>query len=137
MRARRDIYYDNLLAVSRDDDWTGWVEFFLEAIREQAKNNLEKAEKVIGLYENMKAQVADMTRSQHAIRALDRIFEWPILNASSFSNDAGIPKPSAQRILRVLRDGGILREMIPGSGRRAGVFVFPALLNIVEGRDVF
>ena len=31
--ARRDSYYDGLLAVSRDDDWTGWCRFFLDAVR--------------------------------------------------------------------------------------------------------
>ena len=36
--ARRDAYYDGLLGVSRDDDWTGWVEFFLTALREQAED---------------------------------------------------------------------------------------------------
>ena len=35
--SRRDAYYDALLAVSRDDDWTGWVAFFLDAIKEQAE----------------------------------------------------------------------------------------------------
>ena len=31
--AHRDAYYDGLLAVSRDDDWTGWCRFFLEGAR--------------------------------------------------------------------------------------------------------
>ena len=39
----RSAYYDGLLAVSRDDDWTGWRPFFLEAVQAQAEDNLEKA----------------------------------------------------------------------------------------------
>ena len=42
--ARRDSYYDGLLAVSRDDDWTGWCRFFLEAVRAQAEENLAKTQ---------------------------------------------------------------------------------------------
>ncbi len=30
--ANRDAYYEGLLSVSRDDDWTGWCEFFLARI---------------------------------------------------------------------------------------------------------
>ena len=35
LEAHRDTYYDRLLAVSRDDDWTGWCHFFLEAIQQR------------------------------------------------------------------------------------------------------
>lgn len=38
--ARRDEYYERLLAVLRDDDWIGWCRFFLEAVRAQAEDNL-------------------------------------------------------------------------------------------------
>ena len=36
LEANRDEYYDRLLAVSRDGDWTGWCAFFLGAIQQQA-----------------------------------------------------------------------------------------------------
>lgn len=32
LEANRPEYYDRLLAVSRDNDWTGWCEFFLRAV---------------------------------------------------------------------------------------------------------
>ena len=135
--ARRDAYYDGLLGVSRDDDWTGWVEFFLTALREQAEDNLLKTKGILDLYENMKTQVAEMTRSQYAIRALDWLFERPIFSSSHFRDAAGVPGPSARRILADLRNGDILRVIAPSSGRRAAVLVFPALLNVAEGREVF
>ena len=135
--AHRDTYYDSLLAVSRDDDWTGWCLFFLEAVRAQAEENLTKTRDILGLYEGMKDQVVNMTRSQYAIRALDWIFARPIFKSSDFVAAAGIPRPTARRLLVVLREGGILRVVLPASGRRAAVFVYPALLNIAEGKRVF
>ncbi len=135
--ARRDDYYERLLAVSRDDDWTGWCLFFLEAVREQAEENLTKTHDILGLYEGMKGQVVSMTRSQYAIRTLDWIFARPIFKSSDFVAAAGIPRPTARRLLDVLREGGILRVVLPASGRRAAVFVYPALLNIAEGKKVF
>ncbi len=134
--ARRAAYYDGLLAVSRDDDWTGWCRFFLEAIRTQAEDNLAKAQGILALYEKMKRQVPEMTRSQYAIRALDWIFERPIFRSSDFVDSAGIPAPTARRFLGVLRKGGVLRVFAAGRGRRAAILAFPALLNIAEGREV-
>ena len=66
--ARRGAYYDGLLAVSRDNDWTGWCRFFLEAIQSQAQDNLSKARGILALYEEMKRRVPEMTRSQYAWR---------------------------------------------------------------------
>jgi Fic family protein len=134
--ARRDAYYDGLLAVSRDDDWTGWCRFFLEAIRAQAEDNLAKAHGILALYEEMKRRLPEMTRSQYAIRALDWIFEHPIFRSSDFVDSAGIPAPTARRFLGVLQTGAVLRVLAAGRGRRAAVLVFPALLNIAEGREV-
>ena len=90
--SRRDDYYDRLLAVSRDDDWTGWCLFFLEAISAQAEENLKKTRDILSLYENMKDRVVNITRSQHAVRALDWIFQQPIFRSSDFMNTTGIPK---------------------------------------------
>jgi len=135
--ARRDVYYERLLAVSRDNDWTGWCAFFLEAVRVQAEENLAKAQEILNLYEDMKERVAKMTRSQYAIRALDWIFQRPIFRSSDFVATAGIPAPTAQRFLRVLRKGEVLRPIWPGRGRRAAILAFPELLNIAEGREAF
>lgn len=134
--ARRDAYYAGLLQVSRDGDWTGWCRFFLEAVQAQAEDNLAKAQAILGLYEEMKRRIPELTRSQYAIRALDWIFERPIFKSSDFVASAGIPAPTARRFMGVLRKGEILRPLSVGRGQRAAVLAFPALLNIAEGRKV-
>ena len=62
---RRDAYYDGLLAVSRDDDWTGWCRFFLDAVRLQAEDNLARAQEIIDLYNAMKGRMIGLTRLRH------------------------------------------------------------------------
>ncbi len=85
----------------------------------------------------MKARFAELTRSQYAIHALDWVFERPIFKSSDFVHSAKIPKLTAQRILTLLKTEGILREIQPGSGRRAAILAYSKLLNIAEGHDVF
>ncbi len=135
--ARREEYYERLLAVSRDDDWTGWCRFFLEAVRAQAEDNLAKARAILALYEDMKRRVPELTRSQYAIRALDWIFAHPVFSSTDFMSAAGIPAPTARRFLGVLAAGGILQLVIPSSGNRPAFYAFATLLSVAEGRLSF
>jgi Fic family protein len=137
VEAHRDEYYDRLLGVSRDGDWTGWVAFFLEALMRQAEANQTKAVEILKAYAEKKAWIVQQTHSQHAVRALDWFFVRPVFRASDFVANAGIPKPTANRILRLSRDRGLLRELRPASGRRPATLAFVELLNIAEGRPVF
>jgi len=135
--ANRDEYYERLLAASRDDDWTGWCIFFLRAIQIQAEQNKGKAVAILELYNRKKSDMVEQTHSQYAIHVLDWIFQRPIFSSSDFVKSSAIPKPTASRILAVLKDNHMLRELQPGSGRRAAVLAFSELLNITEGRNVF
>jgi Fic family protein len=135
LESHREEYYDRLLAVSRDGDWTGWCEFFLKAIIAQAEANQAKASAILALYQTRKDWVADVTRSQYAVRALDWMFVRPIFKTSDFAASVDIPAPTAARILRVVRDEGMLQEIRPSAGRRAAVLAFGELLDIADGRN--
>ena len=131
----RDEYYDRLLAVSREDDWTGWSEFFLTAIAEQANVNLSIAKNILALYDELKNWVVDNTRSQYGIRALDWIFGKPIFLSSDFVGNSGIPSPTASRILRILRDSDLLTVLSEARGRRPALLAFLRLLRVAEGNE--
>ncbi|HQD65609.1 MAG TPA: Fic/DOC family N-terminal domain-containing protein [Casimicrobium huifangae] len=47
-----------------------------------------------------------------------------------------IPKPTAKRILALLRDSGVLVTLREGKGRLPGIHAFRELLNVAEGRTV-
>lgn len=137
LEAHREEYYDRLLAVSRNGDWTGWCAFFLTALTEQARDNEIKAKSILALYQSKKDWIIEKTHSQHAVKALDWFFNRPIFKTSDFIASSGIPKPTAGRIIRIVRDERMLLEIRPSSGRRAAILAFSELLNIAEGRSVF
>ncbi len=137
LEKHRDEYYERLNAVSRNNDWNGWCAFFLKVVQIQAEENLAKAQSILDLYNRMKIRFAELTHSQYAIHALDWVFERPIFKSSDFVRSAMIPTPTAKRMLSVLKVEGILRELQPGSGRRAATIAYPDLLNIAEGYDAF
>ena len=137
LEANREEYYDRLLAVSRNGDWTGWVVFFLEGIIAQAEVNTRKAQAILKLHQEKRDWVVEVTHSQYAVRALDWIFQRPIFQTPDFIRAAQIPGPTARTIIRALRDNGMLHEVVRASGRAPATFMFGELLNIAEGRNIF
>ncbi len=137
LEARRDEYYERLLAVSKDGDWTGWCVFFLQALTEQSKENEKKGAAILKLYERDRDRVIDLTHSQYAIKALDFLFYRPIFSASAFYTEAGVPEHSARKILKTLRENAFFKILRETRGRQPAVLAFRDLLNIAEGRQVF
>ena len=128
----RDIYYDRLSEITRNNDWESWIEFFLTTIIEQSKNNSKKAKAILDLYDGMKQDIAGKLRSQYSIRTLDTIFETPIFSTKTFTNKSGIPKASAARILHILEKNKIVTKIIKGSGKRSSVMAFDKVIDIVK-----
>ena len=132
--ANREAYYEGLRSVSRDDDWSGWCAFFLDAVRAQAEDNLVKTEAILELYEEMKDRVLEVTNSRYAIRVLDSIFQRPVFASVQFVEGTDSSPPTARRILRRLCESGVLQKIDPARGRRPALFVFRRLLDVAEGR---
>lgn len=136
LESNRDIYYERLRGISQNGDWNGWIDFFLDAIVAQARNNTDRVREILGLYERMKGRITELTRSQHAILVLDTLFDRPIFQTSDFVQRSGIPKQTALPFLRKLREAGILHPLREQSGRRSAILAFRELLNCAEGHDV-
>jgi len=135
LEAHRETYQERLRAVSREDAWTAWCAFFLDGIIEQAADNERKARDILALYDRVKNQIVELTHSQHAIRTVDFLFQTPIFASTHFVDSSGIPRPTALRILSLLRESGLLKTLREGKGRRFGVYAFSALLDVAEGRS--
>ena len=137
LEENRDEYYDRLLAISEQGDWSGWVEFFLRAVTTQAETNIEKAKSILKLHEQLRDWIVDATHSQYGVRALDWMFVHPIFSTPDFIESAEIPAATARGIVRKLREHGMLKELSPSAGRRSAILAFWELLNIAEGANAF
>jgi len=120
----------------REQNWSGWIAFFLEAVTQQALNNTGRVRAMMTLYVDMKRRITELTRSQHAMAVLDALFDRPIFQSGDFVQRTGIPKQSALPFLRTLRDAGVLQVLRESSGRRSAVPAFRDLLNCAEGREI-
>lgn len=128
----RDEYYSRLLAISEENDWNGWIKYFLQAISHQAKDNIGRVKDIRKLYDEMKMVISQLTHSRFSIQVLDFLFHRPVFSSSVFISHSKIPKPSAARILKSLTDKSIIIQAVPSKGRKPAIYVFPGLLSIVQ-----
>ncbi len=129
----REEYYARLLGISQQDDWDGWISFFLRALAEQADENTRKSLAIQSLYGETSQTVVDLTRSQYALKAVDAMFMRPVFKTADFITESQIPNKTAHRILQDLREHGVLVLMREGKGKRPAIYAFPQLIAITEG----
>jgi Fic family protein len=132
LESNRKDYYACLQGISEEKDWNSWITFFLQAIIEQARENNKKAKSILDLYNKIKVDMPDVTGSKYGIQAIDTIFSRPVFSSTYFYGHSGIPKQTAHRILAKLTESEVVKVGQEGSGSRAGVYVFPELIGIVD-----
>ena len=130
--AHKDEYIDRLREVSAADAWVAWIEFFLVALEAQARLNLDKAEQIRALYEEMKGLFVNTLSSKWAIAALDFLFARPVFRNNTFTGKSGIPAATAHKFIKHLSDAGLLRSIVPAAGRRPALYAFEPLLALVR-----
>ena len=135
LERNRDEYYERLGAISRNDDWTGWIRFFLVAVNQQSKENVATIKNIMALYEKTKDQIRELTHSQFSYKITDALFDRPVFRIGDLAERADIKKVTVHNLLKPLLDHrGPLMTLRPSAGSRPAVLAFPELLNICEGK---
>jgi Fic family protein len=132
LERNREVYYERLLAISKDGDWNGWISFFLEALVLQSEENSKKARAIMELYNRMKLQIPEILHSQYSIRAVDAIFTRPIFKSRDFAEISGIPGKTAPRVVQELKDRGLPTVLREGRGQISAIYMFAELIDITE-----
>lgn len=128
----KDLYIDTMRRVSEEGCWEEWCKFFLEAVEHQAIRNLEVAENIKSLYEEMKLIFSEVLSSKWSLVALDFVFTYPVFRNNKFTSVSGIPPATAARFTRALLDNDIIKILEESSGRRPALYSFEPLLKLVR-----
>ncbi len=130
--AHKDEYIERMRAVSATGDWTGWVVFFLHAMHAQATVNIQTADAIFRLHGEMRERFREVLNSQFHDQALDYVFASPVFRNDRFVDRSGIPPSSARALSRRLVEAGLLRTIEAASGRRAAMYAFDPLLDLLK-----
>ncbi len=132
LERNRDAYYGHLESISKNGDWIGWVNFFLNAVVSQSENNLILIRKIIALYEEKKREISDLLHSDQAIYILDMLFDTPVFRANELHKRLGIQRQRAAQYIRILKKNGVIIELRSSSGRTPALLSFEDLWNITD-----
>jgi Fic family protein len=110
----REAYIDGLLAVSQQGAWDAWIALCLDAIAEQARDGLERSNRMLDLREAYRARY-QTGRQTGMLAVIDDLFVWPTATVRQIEERLAIPRFTAQRYVTALVEEGILIEI---TGRR-------------------
>lgn len=128
----KDEYIEAMRNVSKNNDWNGWIKFFLTAVTQQATRNLETAERIKSLYEEMKIVFTELLSSKWSVVILDFIFTNPVFRNNKFVSITQIPAATATGVIKKLTDRGYLVQKEAASGRRPALYSFEPLMRLVR-----
>ena len=109
--SHRPQYYDRLLAVSQRGDWEGWLRFFLQAVSTEAEDASARGAQLQTLREQYHSLLRGERAAGRLLRALDVVFEHPVLSVRQMEAALEVPFLTAQRYVEKLERLGILREV--------------------------
>lgn len=132
LEENKDLYIETMRQVSKNGNWEEWFRFFLVAVESQAIRNLEIAESIRTLYEEMKIEFTNLLASKWSLNTLDFVFENPVFRNNKFTSSSGVPTATAATITKKLLDNGYLILKEEPSGRRPALYSFEPLMRIVR-----
>ncbi|MDR1926205.1 MAG: Fic family protein, partial [Endomicrobium sp.] len=105
----RQEYYECLNVISMENNWSKWVNFFLNSVIEQSKINTKKVEDILILYKEMKEKIPNIINTKYTVNILDTVFTVPVFSSRKFLSISKIPAPTVKVILRKLVQAKILK----------------------------
>jgi Fic family protein len=127
----RTEYYERLLRVSTDGDWTGWLLYFLNGVEIQANAAVEDAERLLNLQARYHQLLVDAKARPSARELVDALFVNPFTNARRAAANLHVADPTARAAIADLIEHGILTEV---TGRKWGQsFLAVEILDAARG----
>lgn len=125
--------YDNcLLNVTTNQDWVGWITFFLEGIKIQATRSEEIVDRISNLYEESKQKARAGINSSNVEKLISLIFTKRTVTAKDVMDELGLASHTgAIELLRKLVGLGLLTNTTPDSKRNIH-FTNEPLIKLIE-----
>lgn len=111
LKRHRQEYYDRLQAVRVDGRWEEWLLFFLTGVADVAAEAQATARKILTLREQHRNKLASEGRaSGNLLRALDRLYEHPMITVRVLERELEVNYATANSILLRMQELGIIEE---------------------------
>lgn len=130
-KKRQVEYYERLQAVRDEGDWEGWLKFFLRGVLEVSLHAADTVKRIFSMRAEHLNLIKENLRTANALRLYERLSERPIISVPAAATFLGITFNGANRLLRRLKEVGLLKEM---SGKqRNRLFAYEPYLRLLRG----
>src|SRR5258705_7689168 len=75
LERHRQEYYERLLGVSQRGEWEEWIGFFLQGIKEEARDAVDRAGRLLALQREYRSHVQKARFSSLLIKLIDALFD--------------------------------------------------------------
>ena len=131
LKQHRAEYYDRLQAIRFEGRWEEWISFFLRGVGEVARSATDTARRITALRdENQRVLQAEGKASGNLLRALDVLFESPVVTVRVIEQRLRVSFATANSVASRLVELGVLRERTGYARNRR--FVFERYLALFE-----
>ena len=133
-KTHRRLYYELLDRVRTEGDWEGWLEFFLEGVRETADQAAATARRIVDLFSADGRRIAGLGRASASVRRIHEFLQTnPICSIPGAADKLGISAPTVAKSFAHMQKLGTLRE-ITGKRRRR-LFAYDRYLAILNAGE--
>jgi len=127
--ASRPEYYRRLQAVRRENDWQGWLMYFLRGVARQAEDAVRRAERINGLLRDWRGQAGES--GPRVVPALiDLLAENPYWTVKRAAERLDVAYTTAKRAIDRLVEAGVMQQM--GAAKRDRLFCATEILEVLE-----
>ncbi len=125
----RNEYYSRLLAVSQENQWNPWLEYFLNGVARMSEDVLSRAEKISNLLEGWKKIVSN-EKPKILPDVIDLLAENPFWSTKKISEHLNVAFTTAQRAINVLIERKIISQ--ENTAQRDRVFCANDIMEILD-----
>ena len=131
-KKNRAEYYARLAAVRKQEDWTGWLKFFLKGVAEVADEAANSAAAILQLREDLTRKLREKDNGNaNYQKLLSYLFEQPFIKRQYVAQLLDVSNPTAGGIIDTFCQLGILEDRSPGRSRNK-TYAFAEYLAILE-----
>jgi len=126
----KDYYFDRMFAVSTDGDWSGWIQFCLEGVVDQATDTAARCGRLIDLNRDFHERVQHIGATSRLSALVDDLFSNPVVRVTDARDRHDVTYPTARSDLKKLANAGIV-ELLQGAPQIT--YVSRLILDVIYG----
>jgi len=127
----RPSYVSLLLDTNKNGKFEDWILFFLDAVKVQSEDALNRAMKLQKLRETYRQKIQETTHNANMLKLIDYLFVNPYIKITTAKKHLNVTYPPAKRLIEQLVKQNILK-LVENSEKLNKTYVAHELLEVIS-----